>query len=449
MTARPHAAGLADVGVADTGAASISVATPPALSERIEALRAGGEPAIVATARKVAEQIAPSAAEYDRLAVYPEQSMRDIWSAGLAALTIPRELGGVGATITATVRAVEILSVADSAAALLLVWGYGQHRLLNAPGSRWPQHWRERVARSALERPALINGLRVEPELGTPARGGVPATTASRTTLPDGSPGWRINGHKIYCTGSYGLEWLPVWVATEPDDPDGLSVGTIVVPADAPGVEIIPTWNHLGMRASVGHDMTFTDVVVPLDNAVDLQPFDGTDLVMARLSDPLGIISAANLLSLAVYSGVAIAARDELVRFAQAYEPPDLGAPLATLDRVKEAVGEIETLLYENHRLVYGVARRIDERIRAYEETGNLPESGGGSIVGSDSAIVKHIVAVNAIRITELALSVAGGAGVSTELQLARHHRDALCGRVHIPQSDLILGGLGRAALSA
>ena len=46
----------------------------------------------------------------------------------------------------------------------------------------------------------MVLGVRVEPELGTPARGGLPATIARRT--PDG---WSLSGRKIYSTGSTAL----------------------------------------------------------------------------------------------------------------------------------------------------------------------------------------------------------------------------------------------------
>ena len=162
------------------------------LAPVVLALREGGDEAVIARrARGRGADRAP-VARYDREGVYPAESIEDIWSAGLAALTIPAEFGGVAASVSTTARAIEILSVADSAAALVLVWGFGQHRYINAPGSKWPEHWRRRIAQDAFEGPALINALRVEPLLGTPARGGVPATTAVRITAPDGSPAWRV-----------------------------------------------------------------------------------------------------------------------------------------------------------------------------------------------------------------------------------------------------------------
>jgi alkylation response protein AidB-like acyl-CoA dehydrogenase len=110
----------------------------------VAALRHGGDDAIFAAAHRVAEDLAGRADRYDREGGYPYESIEAIWAAGLAALTIPAELGGVGASISTTARVVEILSIADSASALVLVWSFGPHRLVNAPGSQWPEAWRRR-----------------------------------------------------------------------------------------------------------------------------------------------------------------------------------------------------------------------------------------------------------------------------------------------------------------
>ena len=61
--------------------------------------------------------------------------------------------------------------------------------------------------RSAAEDGAFVNSLRVEPELGTPIRGGLPATIARRT-----ANGWALSGRKIYATGSPVLAWNAIWM---------------------------------------------------------------------------------------------------------------------------------------------------------------------------------------------------------------------------------------------
>lgn len=91
--------------------------------------------------------------------------------------------------------------------ALILVMQYIQHARLQDNKS-WPEHLHTQVAQEAVHQSASINSLRGEPDLGTPARGGLPGTIARRT-----EDGWRISGRKIYSTGSHGLTWFNVWGA--------------------------------------------------------------------------------------------------------------------------------------------------------------------------------------------------------------------------------------------
>ncbi|RMM11469.1 Acyl-CoA dehydrogenase protein, partial [Pseudomonas syringae pv. maculicola] len=70
--------------------------------------------------------------------------------------------------------------------ALILVMQYLQHSRLQ-DNRNWPSHLREQVAKDAVHEGALINALRVEPDLGTPARGGLPGTIARRS-----AEGWPI-----------------------------------------------------------------------------------------------------------------------------------------------------------------------------------------------------------------------------------------------------------------
>lgn len=112
---------------------------------------------------------------------------------------------------------------ADPSVALVTAQYLMTHAALARPDNPWPAHVRGRVQKSAIEGPALVNALRVEPDLGTPARGGLPATVAARE---DG--GYRLTGRKTYCTGIPGLRWMLVWART--DDPEPL-VGSFLVEA--------------------------------------------------------------------------------------------------------------------------------------------------------------------------------------------------------------------------
>jgi len=73
---------------------------------------------------------------------------------------------------------------------------------------------RARLSAEAVDEGALINALRVEPELGSPTRGGLPATVIRRTPA-----GWTLSGHKVFATGAPGLRWMDVWARSEDDPP--------------------------------------------------------------------------------------------------------------------------------------------------------------------------------------------------------------------------------------
>ena len=360
-------------------------------------------------------EFAASAAHYDRHSEFPHANLERLQQHDLLALTVPRELGGGGATLAQARRVISAVAKGEPSTALVLVMQYLQHTRLQK-NLAWPEYLRLRVAREAVEQGALINALRVEPDLGTPARGGLPGTVATR--VPEG---WRLNGRKIYSTGIPGLTWLAVWARSDDSVP---RVGTWLVHRDTPGIRIEETWDHLGMRATGSHDVIFDDVLVPFDHAVDVLPVD-----VPRTSelDPSGVLWLAVLLS-SIYEGVARAARDWLVGWLRERTPANLGAPLASLPRFQELVGRIDALLFSNRVLLDAAAE--------------------GRVAASEATQVKHLVTNQAIKAVELAIEAIGNPALARSNPLERHYRDVLCSRIHTPQDDAILGAFGRAAFA-
>ena len=152
-----------------------------------------------------------------------------------------------------------------------------------------------------LARPVTLDAIRAEPELGAPARGGLPATTARRT-----SDGWSLSGRKAYATGGEALAYHVVWVVT--DEPVQ-RVGHLLVPADSPGISWIQTWDHLGLRASNTHDVEYDQVAVPLENFVEIPLTDGV------YRDPAAAAGPGSFGHPALYLGVARAARSAFVAY--------------------------------------------------------------------------------------------------------------------------------------
>lgn len=359
-------------------------------------------------------QLGVDAHTYDETGAFPKDNFKLLHDHGLVAFTVPKALGGGGASLAQARKAISAIAKGEPSTALILVMQYLQHaRLQENPN--WPEALRLRVALDAVNDGALINALRVEPELGTPARGGLPATIARRT-----SEGWRISGRKIYSTGSHGLTWFSVWARSNDEDP---LVGSWLVHKDTPGIRIIEDWDHLGMRATCSHEVVFDNVLVPLDHAVSVSRSSAPQPEL----DSDGFLWMSVLLA-SVYDGVAQAARDWLVSWLETRKPSNLGVSLSTLPRFQETVGHIDTLLYANRSLLDAAAH------------GHTPSC--------NAAQLKFLVTGNAIRAVELAIEASGNPGLSRQNPLQRHYRDVLCSRVHTPQNDAVLRDVGRAVFA-
>ncbi|MGE8325599.1 acyl-CoA dehydrogenase family protein [Pseudomonas urmiensis] len=363
---------------------------------------------------ELTQALAANAERYDRSGQFPHDNFALLHQYRLLGLTVPSALGGGGADLATARRVIAAVGKGDPSTALILAMQYLQHVRLQEQG-RWPEHLRLRVARDAVDNGALINAFRVEPDLGTPTRGGLPATVARRT-----AEGWRVSGRKIYSTGSHGLTWYLVWARSDDSDP---LIGGFLVHKDSPGIRIIDDWDHLGMRATCSHEVRFDDVLIPLDHAVNVSPASAPRPEL----DGEGLLWMSVLLP-ALYDGVAQAARDWLVQFLLSRAPSNLGAPLASLGRFQEVLGRIDTLLFANRNLLDAAA------------TGQVDARHAGQI--------KHLVSSNAISAVELAIEAAGNPGLSRRNPLERHYRDVLCSRIHTPQDDVVLGQVGRAALA-
>ena len=362
--------------------------------------------------RTLAAAFAATAAEHDRAGSFPHDNFRRLHEAGMLALTAP---GGDDMGLEQAARLVS--SLGEGCASTALVFGMQLIQLKLA--ASWPAAPRRLVADGA-RNGELVNALRVEPALGTPARGGLPATIARRA-----GTGWRISGHKIYSTGAPGLTWGIVTLRT---DEAPVRMGLMLVPMHAPGVEIIETWDQLGLRASGSHDVLFHDVFVPDDHVIELrEPHEWARPELASVAWNTMIIAA-------LYTGVATAARDWLMRFLHERVPANLGASLATLPRMQEAVGAIEGRLAVNRATI--------QHATAAHDAGRTP----GAI---ELGLIKVAAADNAIAAVEDAMKLTGNHGLSRANPLERHLRDVLCARVHTPQADAAHLAAGRALLHA
>lgn len=363
---------------------------------------------------------AERAEEVDRTASFPAETLQRLYDAGLYDVVFADADQRVG--LVDLSRVVQAVSQGDPSAGLVLVNSIHAVERQRARGV-WPERIYDEFVRATRQGPVHLNSARAEPELGAPARGGLPATTARRT-----AEGWSLSGRKAYVTGSRHLDYQFVWAKT--DEPT-VRVGHLIVPREqdgvpTPGVEVIDTWDHLGLRGSATHDVVYAEVVVPEDHFLEI-PFQNGVYV-----DPVGRGGPSSLLHAVIYLGVARAAQQAFARFAHDRVPSALGRPIAATERIQSVAGEIEGLLVQAEELLYGLTARA--------------EAGDAEAI-QRTQIAKPLIARGAIEAVQTAVAALGNPALSRRNQLERHLRDVLCARVHPPQEDAARLAVGRRVL--
>ncbi|MGW4234055.1 acyl-CoA dehydrogenase family protein [Streptomyces sp. NPDC004980] len=374
-------------------------------------------PADLSRLDEVSASLAATAATYDRTGEFPHEPIQLLHETGLLTAGVDPRYGGSGATFTEVAKILLALGRGDPSTALIAGMTIVPHLLQTR--SPWPEELYARVLAESAERPTLLNHARAEPDMGSSTRGGLPATVARRT-----ANGWSIRGRKRFVTGAEGLSYFLVWAATDEPSP---RIGNFVIPAGSPGIEVVPTWHQLGMRATGSHEVVFTDVEIPAEYVHELDE-PGAAPAPGTLPGSITL-----LLSSSLYLGVARAAQSYVTAYGHERVPSTLGRPLATTDRFRQVAGEIETLLTSAEQLIFGVADRVDR---------GLPVRGADALA-SKVVVVRHVTTA-----VQAGLRLLGNPGLAQANPLERHFRDIQSVGVHAPGEDAALQAVGATALA-
>lgn len=370
----------------------------------------------------LAVQFAKTAGDEDqtgRFAPHKAELMRE---AGLSAFTVPEALGGMGAGVWDQCLALESLAGGDGSIAL----GAAMH--FHAIGSAAQQRaWRPdalaALCAECVSPGIFVNAVFSEPEMGSPSRGGMPATQAIPTP-----GGYRITGRKRWATFAPALDYFLISAATP--DSQGPCTGIFAVRGHTPGITLIDTWGDgLSLRASGSCDVELADVFVPENRLLETRGSANTR--------PDGLPPAWGACAFAaVYLGIGRAALVRFTGFARERIPTAFGRPIAELPAIQRASGQISVALRAARALLREVAQAWDCD----------PEH--RQSMGADVAAAK-LACINAsITATELALRASGANGLDRRLGIERLFRDARAGLIQPPQEDLALEIIGRAALA-
>ena len=373
---------------------------------------------LVELCRELAGRFAPRAAEHDRGATFPFANLADLRAVDYPALTVPTRYGGRGASLFETVLCQEQLAQGDGPTALVL--DMPLHIIGGlAESSAWPEPAFERLCRAIVREGALINSAASEREMGSPSRGGLFATVAQPV-----AGGWSISGRKIYTSGAPALTHALVGATLA----GTAATGVFLVPMDAPGVTVEPTWNGSGMRAARNDDLVLEHVLVePADLLVRREP-NAPDATRG---------SAGAWFQLTIgglYLGIAQAARTAALSYARDRRPTALGGTaISELESIRRQFGTLEAGLLSARSLLYQVAQTWDKHPAERSKLKPLV------------ALAKATAATSAVAAVDQAMLIAGGAALTSDLALERLSRDVRAGLFHPPTLDAALIGIGGA----
>ncbi|WP_456275334.1 acyl-CoA dehydrogenase family protein [Bacillus sp. AK128] len=340
-------------------------------------------------------------------------NLEDLKKENFLALTVPQKYGGTGLNLYQFLQIQEILAQGDGATALSIGWHLGCI-LENAESHSWNELMFEKLCRLIVQSKALFNVAATERATGSPSRGGLPTTTATK----DGNQ-WVINGEKAFTSMAIALDYSIVTAQIEQTGQRGM----FLIDHRLEGVSIEETWDSISMKGTKSDDLILSNVRIEEDSLISQE--GGTNLPKGwYLQIPT------------VYLGIATAARDYAVSFAREYQPNTLPGPIAEVPEVQRKVGEMELELFKARELIYSVALKWV----------NDPE--GRASLAHELAAVKHIATNSANSIVDLAMRIVGARSLSEKNPLQRYFRDVRAGLHNPPADDAIVYMLGKRRIS-
>ena len=362
--------------------------------------------------REKEEKFKSKSAEIDELAIFPEENIQELVEMGYSAITLPAAYGGEGLKVYDMVLLQETLASFDGATALSIGWNLGVIGELFET-KLWDQEKLDFFAKEILNG-ALVNRAVSEAQTGSPTRGGRPGTTAVKK-----NGAWVLTGRKTFTTMSPVLTYFltSAWIEEKQ------KVGFFLLHKDLDGLTIDETWDVIAMRGTGSHDLVLNNVIVDDSNLVELP------------SMPSGSKINGWILHIpACYLGIAQAARDYAVHFANHHAPNSLNGPISQLPNVQQLLGEIDLELIRARHLTYSVAAAYDDvSLREYLE--------------NELGVVKHTVTNSAITIVDKAMRIVGAKSLGRSNPLQRYYRDVRAGLHNPPMDDMTIKKLALSAI--
>jgi acyl-CoA dehydrogenase len=375
-----------------------------------------GDDRFVPLAAELGAQFAERAARHDRENTFVEDNYPLLRDSGYTALPIPTELGGLGASLRQVLYAQAELAKYCGSTALAV----NMHLYLTLTNLyRWK---RGAAAVEGLLRRVAGEGLILM------TSGGSDGLWPSATAVKDNG-GFRVTGRKMFCSGAPLADVLVTMAAY--DDPDeGRVVLAMGIPRQSEGLQVVDTWDTLGMRATASQDVQLDGVYVSDAQVAARRPWGRLDPVLRN-----AILHFCPTVG-AIYYGIAAGARDEALRTI-ARRPGGDGEPRAHDPATARLVGLMD---YKLRTAWWSLIGSLNELPDDYDYP--LDDPTCNSIL-----LAKRHAVVEAVEVVDLAMEAVGGSSYYKRSPIERAYRDVRAGKFHPLPPEKTLTFAGRFAL--
>jgi alkylation response protein AidB-like acyl-CoA dehydrogenase len=331
------------------------------------------------------EQFAPLAPELDREQRYPWETIATLVEHKFTGLFLPRDWGGQGESLTATVAAVETLgSHCASTAAIMCAYQLGAFPILLAGTDEQKNFYLREMTQGRATSFALS-------ERGA----GSDAAAIEATAVREGD-GWRIKGEKYWIGNGGASRYYVVFAKTDPAA-GRRGVSAFMVDKEQDGAIIDELSDKMGIRGTQTSNLKL-DLVVP--DSARVGPLNGAlSLALRTLNVGRIMVSAQSL-------GLALAAYREASQ--RAVERKTFGQPIVEYQGIGFKLADMATEISAARMMLYEAARAYDHG----EDVANL-----GAMSKLYSSEVAHRAANDAVQIW-------GGMGYCKPTVAERLYRD-------------------------
>lgn len=359
--------------------------------------------------RVIDETVAPQATNVDVNGQLPAGHIRALAQAGILGLTVPAELGGGGRGLAEAAAVIRQLAGVCGSTAMVVLMHYSATVVIDAHG---PDDVRRAIAEGGHLSTLAFS------EVGSRSHFWAPQGTATPSAGAGDSV--RLDAHKSWVTAaaaadSYVWSSLPLAAAGP--------MTLWLVPTDTPGLEVVGTFDGLGLRGNGSTPVTATGVTVDLDAMLGPDG-GGMDLALSEVLPWFLVLSAA--FSVGLMEAVTAETGEHLRTTRLTHLDQTLAdQPLPRADHARMRITTDQAAAMLADTLAALAAGREDATLRVLE--------------------VKAAAGEAAIAVTDLAMKVCGGAAFRKELGIERRFRDARAARVMAPTTDALLDFVGRA----